>query len=278
MVLVPTDSSARVLELAWILEKAWQEAGHAAPFKTSRIYMASKSGNATLRHARSLLEWMDDSIVREFEGDEETVANTHRRSGSKQINGATKPSRPFEFKHVKIIERRAQLERALKGEAPRVILASDLSLDWGFSTDILEQISLSSNNLVILTERSVSENLSSPSRTLWTWFETRPDGVALEKSIENEQLEQVHGGSRFLTMHKTERVPLSEQEAQQYQQYVAAQRQMQSSLTADNDAAADVADDNIDVESSSSSEDESDDEQQGRALNVSAAIGHTGRG
>ena len=108
-------------------------------------------------------------------------------------------------------------------------------------------------------------------------FDTRPDGVALEKSTESEHIEQVHGGARSLTIQIPEKAPLDEQDAQQYQQYIATQRQMQSSLAADNEDAANAADDNIDDESSSS-EDESEDEQQGRALNVSAAIGHSGRG
>lgn len=278
MVLIPTDSNARALELAWILEKAWHESRNDALFKNSRVYMASRSGNATLRHARSLLEWMDDRIVREFEGDEEAAAaKTHRRGGSRQVNGVAKPSRPFEFSHVKMVERRVQLERALKGEGPRVILASDLSMDWGYSMNVLEQVSQNPANLVILTERSISKRSDSPSQALWNLFETRPNGVALEKSTENEQIEQIHGGSSSLTIQTTERAPLDDQEAQQYQQYIAAQRQMQSSLAADNEDAANAADDNIDDASSSSSE-ESDEEHQGRALNVSAAIGHAGRG
>jgi cleavage and polyadenylation specificity factor subunit 2 len=276
-VLIPTDSSARVLELAWILEKAWQEAAADPTLKAAKVYMASKSANATLRHARSLLEWMDDSIVREFEGEDDTTTKTHRRSGSKQVNGTVKPSRPFEFRHVKIVERRAQLERALKGEGPRVILASDLSLDWGYSAEILEQISQNTHNLVILTERSVSQEASNPSKTLWEWFDTRPDGVALEKSLDNQQIEQVHGGSRPLKIRTAEKVALDEQEVQQYQQYIATQRQMKDSLSGDQDAGAGVVDDTIDDDSSSSSSEESDNEQQGRALNVSAAIGHAGR-
>ncbi len=278
MVLIPTDSGARVLELAWILEKAWYESSKTALFKDSRVYIASRSGNATLRHARSLLEWMDDRIVREFEGDEEAAAaRTHRRNGSRQANGVSKPSRPFQFRYVKIIERRAQLERALKGEGPRVILSSDLSLDWGYSPDILEKVSQDPANLVLLTERLSSTRSTSPSSALWNLFENRPNGVALEKSTENEQIEQVHGGSGSFIIQITERAPLDDHEAQQYQQYIAAQHQMQSSLAVDNEDAANAADDNIDDATSSSSE-ESDDEHQGRALNVSAAIGHAGRG
>lgn len=273
-VLIPTDTSARVLELAWILEKAWHDGANEAPLKGTKVYMASKSASATLRHARSLLEWMDDSIVREFEGEEEAAQTSHRRTGSRQVNGVSKPSRPFEFRHVKMIERQSQLERALKHEGPKVILASDLSLEWGYSQKFLEQFAANTSNLVILTERSASNvDSSNPSQDLWRWFRERTDGVALEKTTGGLQLEEVHGGGRALTVSVAERVPLNEQENQQYQQYMATQRQLQASLTTTEDPSA-AANDDLDDESSSSS-DESDDEQQGRALNVSAALGGT---
>jgi len=277
-VLIPTDSSARVLELAWIVEKAWQESDDNSSLKNVRVYMASKSGQATFRHARSLLEWMDDGIVREFEGDDETAAKTsHKRNGSKQVNGTSKPSRPFEFKYVKIVERKAQLERILRGDRARVILASDLTLDWGFSRTTLEHIVQKPENLVILTERSgVSVVEQSPSRQLWRWFDERRDGVALERTPEGDRLEQVHSGGRALTMQKVEKMALDAQESVRYQQYVAAQRQLQDSLVSSHERDGTGGDDNMDDddETSSSSSDESDDEQQGRVLNVSAVLGH----
>lgn len=276
-VLIPTDSSARVLELAWILEKAWADPSNAASLRSARVYMASRSGNATLRHARSLLEWMDDSIVREFEGEDENPAPTkmHKRSGSKQVNGAAKPSRPFEFQNVKIVERKSQLERLLQAEGPRVILASDVTLDWGLSRSLLEHVVQRPENLVLLTERlNVRRGSQSPGQVFWTWFEERQDGVALEKAPSGDQLEQIHSGGRMLRLKTAERAPLSTQENQRYQQYVATQRQIQNTLLSPNERDQAGADDNIDDESSSSSSDESDDEQQGRVLNVSAALGH----
>lgn len=273
-VLIPTDSSARVLELAWILEKAWSDPANTA--RNAKVYMASRSGNATLRHARSLLEWMDDSIVREFEGEDEPTrpTQTHRRGGSKQTNGANKPSRPFEFQNVKIVERKSQLERLLKTEGPRVILASDLTMDWGFSRSLLEHVVQRPENLVLLTERV---DVQGPAKVFWTWFEERQDGVALEKAPTGDQLEQVHSGGRMIKLKSAEKAPLSTQENQRYQEYMATQRQIQNSLASTNERDQAGADDNIDDESSSSSSEESDDEQQGRVLNVSAALGHGAR-
>lgn len=279
-VLIPTDSSARVLELAWILEKAWSDDSNASFLKNAKVYMASKSGNATLRHARSLLEWMDDSIVREFEGDDENPnrGQTHRRSGSKQMNGGSKTSRPFEFKNVKLVERKSQLEKLLKSDGPRVILASDLSLDWGFSKSLLLEITQRPENLIILTERTeLNSTVFNTSHELWKWYEERRDGVALERAPSGEQLEQVHSGGRTLKLSIAEKAPLSTQESQRYQQYVATQRQIWDSLVPSTERDGDAAEDALDDESSSSSEDESDDEQQGRVLNISSALGHGAR-
>ncbi len=279
-VLIPTDSSARVLEMAWILEKAWSDPANSASLKTAKVYMASRSGNATLRHARSLLEWMDDSIIREFEGEDENAApvQSHRRSGSKQVNGTAKSSRPFEFHNVKIVERKTQFERLLKAEGPRVILASDLTMDWGFSKTLLEHVIQRPENLVILTEmQDARPGSQNPSQVFWTWFKERKDGVALEKTQTGEQLEQVHSGGRMLNLRNIERAPLSTQENQRYQQYIATQRQIQDSLAVtDRDEAN--ADDNMNDDDTSTTEsEESDDEQQGRVLNFSAAIGHGAR-
>ncbi|KAK5061565.1 hypothetical protein LTR84_008109 [Exophiala bonariae] len=279
-VLIPTDSSARVLELAWILEKAWSDESNASFLRNTKVYMASKSGNATLRHARSLLEWMDDSIVREFEGDDENTSRgqTHRRSGSKQVNNGSKPSRPFEFKNVKLVERKSQLEKLLKSEGPRVILASDLSLDWGFSKSLLLEITQRPENLIILTERTeLNSTVFNTSHELWKWYEERRDGVALERAPSGEQLEQVHSGGRTLKLTIAEKASLSTQESQRYQQYVATQRQMWDSLLPPTERDGGAAEDNLDDESSSSSEDESDNEQQGRVLNISSALGHGAR-
>lgn len=281
-VLIPCDSSARVLELAYVLEKAWQDTKEDI-FGKSGVYVASKTAAATMRHARSLLEWMDDSIVREFEGEADTSTSSNRRIGNKEVNGkSSKTSRPFEFRHVRVLERRSQVERILRGEGPRVVLASDLSFDWGFSKVALQEVGQRAENLIVLTQRPQaegrSENASSSSvdRSLWQWYAEKQDGVAVETSSTGEQVEQVHTGGRTLTMMTVKTVPLDGNDLQLFQQYTATQRQLQSSLQSRNESNVDDLGVGEDDSSSSSSED-SDDEHQGRTLNVTAALGHASK-
>lgn len=289
-VLIPTDSSARVLEMAYVLEHAWREASANAEgdqvLKSAKLYLASKNAVGTMRLARSLLEWMDEGIVREFEGEEtNSTVRTHKRSDSQQKvqNGKTgKSVGPFEFHHLKMLERKGQLEKVLKSDGPRVILASDSSLDWGFSKAALLEIAQKPENLIIMTERvnpsieADTQPRPSISRTLWQWYQEKQDGVALEMGHDGEQIEQVHTGGRELQVIDASRAPLESNEQLLYQQFMATQRQLQTSLQSRNEEALETAEDVADDVSSSSSE-ESDSEQQGRALNLSAAIGHAGR-
>ncbi|KAL9111148.1 MAG: hypothetical protein Q9227_004411 [Pyrenula ochraceoflavens] len=280
-VFIPSDSSGRLLELAHVLERAWERGSNDDVIGKSRVYLASKTAAATMRLARSLLEWMDDSIVREFEGDDENASKGHRRSGSKQVDASTaRGSRPFELRHVKLLERKTQVERMLKGEGPRVILASDISLEWGFSKLLLESVAQRSENLIILTQFPVHRDDSDTSlsliNTLWQIYNERQDGVALEKNAAGEQLEQVHTGGRVLTITDVQRAALDGKELPIYQQYMATQRQLQSSLQSSNETGIDENADAAGEDSSSSSED-SDEEHQGRTLNVTAALGHASR-
>ena len=280
-VLIPSDSSARMLELAFVLEKAWQDGANDSILRNARVYMASKSAAATMKHAQSLLEWMDDSIVREFEGEDESTAKKHRRSGSKQTNGVSaKPSKPFELQYVKTIERPRQLEKALRKSGPKVLLASDVSLSWGLSKSALREVAKKSENLVILTEKvypvPANENLTL-AQSLWQVLENKEDGVALETTSAGDQIEQIHGGGRLLDVLDVQKTPLDANELQVYQQFMATQRQLQSSLISRTEAGTDEAENVADDSSSSSSSEDSDDEHQGRALNVSAALGHAGR-
>lgn len=283
------DSSARVLELSYLLEHAWRtevEKGNEV-FKNTNLYLAGRSINSTMKHARSMLEWMDDSIVREFEavasGAGKNAGNGRGRDGRDAKE--TKFAGPFDFKHLRLLERKAQIAWVLKQatEDPvlkgRVILATDSSVEWGFSKEILKAIAGDARNLVVLTEKpSFNEGKPSIARTLWEWWKERRDGVATEQTTNGDTFEQVYGGGRELELKEASKQPLQGDEVTLYQQWLATQRQLQATLQTGGATALEASADVVDDVSESSSESEEDEtEQQGKALNVSTTIGQASR-
>ncbi|KAJ6092499.1 hypothetical protein N7486_007788 [Penicillium sp. IBT 16267x] len=289
-VLIPTDTSARVLELAYALEHSWRDAAVGEKedvLKGAGLYLAGRKVNTTMRLARSMLEWMDESIIREFEAAEGADAATGQRTGGLGHEKTSKGVGPFNFKHLKTVERKKSLEKLLSEKGPKVILASDTSLAWGFSKESLRRVAEDPNNLLLLTESyrklAHEETLGSSysislGSILWQWYEERRDGVALEKTADGELLEQVHSGGRELAWTEVQRVPLDASDQLLYQQYLATKRQLQDTAqvrggqeTLEN--AADALDDG----SSSTSSEDSDSEQQGRVLNFSTSLAHSNR-
>ncbi|KIW03112.1 uncharacterized protein PV09_05755 [Verruconis gallopava] len=272
-VLIPSDSSARVLELTYLLESAWVQASADKDnvLNSAKLYFASASGKSTTHNARRMLEWMDPNVQREFEN-QANLGGRGTAAESRKVGSA-----PFDFMFAKILERKTQVARALAREGPKVIVASDTSLQWGFSQVVLESIASDEKNLIILTERSmpISQATSGFGKLLWDiWSEkagvTDYDAVSQDppsKSFAAEGAEISSKGARI--------EPLSGNELNIYQQYLARQRQIQD--TADTEevnavnANADAADARSDT--SSESEDE-DDEQQGKALNAMATMTH----
>jgi cleavage and polyadenylation specificity factor subunit 2 len=271
-VLIPVDSSARVLELAYLLEHAWRkDAG--SGLSDAKLYLAGRTVSGLIRHARTLLEWMNEGIVQEFE----TVADQSKRTNGNTSATKGRDAGPFDFRYLRLLERKAQVERLLrKDEAntatAKVILATDTSLEWGFSRQIFSNIAEDAKNMVILTEvpSMFSNKSSSVARTLWSWWK--------EKSAGSEET-LVDGGGKEVLLPEAKKVALEGAELALYQQWLATQRQLQATLQTGGAAAlegfADAADD---VSSDSSSESEgSDDEQQGKALNIAATLAQASR-
>lgn len=280
-VLIPVDSSARVLEMAYLLEHAWRTdsaAENGGGLRSAKLYLAGRNMSSTMRYARSMLEWMDDAIVQEFEASAE---------GQRKVNGNTdkKEAGPFDFKYLRLLERKAQIAKLLSRASEnvqaegRVILASDASLEWGFSKDLLKGLVKDTRNVIILTDRpsQVKEAQSSIARTLWTWWEERKD-VSVEQTATGDSVELVYAGGQGLEIREAHRKALEGDELALYQQWLATQRQLQATTQAGGagglEASGDIVDD---VSSESSSDSEDDDEQQGKVLNVSTTIAQAGR-
>jgi cleavage and polyadenylation specificity factor subunit 2 len=276
-VLIPSDSSARVLELAYLLEDAWAQATdekEEGSLKKAKLYMASATSTSTMNNARRMLEWMDPSMVRELENASQAGPSTKTPDGKA---GPRPQNAPFEFSYLNLVERKSQISRVLSRNGPKVIVASDSSLEWGFSRTILESIAQDSNNLIILTERMspVSPTSKGVGRWLWDIWVEKSGMTDPSTMSEDSAATAFSADGAEVTIQDVQTAQLtSESDLKLYQQYLARQRQLNNTVNTERvtETVADVVDDNSST-TSESTEDE-DEEQQGKALNTAAALAH----
>lgn len=129
-VLIPVDSSARMLEISFLLDQMWSH--HQLPYP---LLLLTTQARTTVEFAKSMLEWMGDAAATQFAATRET---------------------PFDFKHVKLCQNTAALE---KYSSPKVILASLDSMDCGFARDLFLASASYKQNLVVLTSRGYPSSL-----------------------------------------------------------------------------------------------------------------------
>ncbi|KAF2759947.1 hypothetical protein EJ05DRAFT_316392 [Pseudovirgaria hyperparasitica] len=275
-VLIPSDSSARVLELAYILEEAWTVGNDDDnPLRAAKLLLASRTCGSTMRYARSMLEWMEEGLVRDFEtASANPTPHGNGRSRTQQAQNTENKNvkAPFDFRYLKLLEKKSSIIRNLSTEQPVVIIASDSSLNWGFSRDTLRHIASDSRNIIILTERpgQIAGSMSLGS-ALWQYWNEGAGSMS-----NSDEATVVEPSGTDLATRSVKVLPLTANETPIYQQYLARQRQRQNVVHGEGPGAsaletsADVIEDQSD--SSSSSSEDSDVEHQGKALNVSATM------
>ncbi|CAG8667410.1 18459_t:CDS:10 [Dentiscutata erythropus] len=146
-VLLPTDSSARVLELAYLLDQHWAFYQVSYP-----LILLTHQSYRTIQFAKSMLEWMSDAINRQFD--------------SKREN-------PFEFRYLRLCHKYKDLS---KYPGPKVVLASNSSLDTGYARDLLLEWGTSESNALILTDRGPPNSLARKVYNEWNRLSQSNDG------------------------------------------------------------------------------------------------------
>ncbi|CAG8545924.1 6099_t:CDS:10, partial [Ambispora leptoticha] len=130
-VLIPTDSSARVLELAYLLDQHW-----AANHISYPLILMTHQSYRTLQYAKSMLEWMGDAINRQFD---------------------TSRENPFEFRYLRLCHRYKDLT---KYPGLKVVLASNVSLETGYARELFLEWGTDKRNVLILTDRGPPNSLA----------------------------------------------------------------------------------------------------------------------
>ena len=261
-VLIPCDTNARVLELAFVLERAWTDAANSV-LRSASLYMASHTSGATVKYAQSMLEWMDDTMAREFEAKAALRTQNNRRSDNTEGE-----SQPFNFKHVRVLRRKDLMKRALAMPSPKVFLASNSMAESGFARDVLTEFSKDARNGVLLVDKSVAR-LQASTESFGAQIESLLAPV-WPRVLSSEMMQNI---DEDVISMRLELSPLDTHDRTMYEAYIAMQHQGSSALRMAADTGLDTTVDDIDdVSSIASSSDDSDSEQQGRLLTSVPAL------
>jgi cleavage and polyadenylation specificity factor subunit 2 len=275
-VLIPSDSTGRALELAYFLEGEWNKSlTKDRALSAASLYFASATGRTTARFAQNMLEWMDPDITRDLEssGQDGNQRNDGRQGGDRNVLA------PFEFKSLHFLEKRRQLDKALSQTGPKVFLAEDVSLEWGYSRSLFEILASNNQNLIIMPEPAElsTDNRPTIAYSLYDAWAQRA-GLRSDSANVEKTLRHVYSADGIeITYSEVQLQPLGGNDLVAYQQYLAREQQRHRALEAekgpDRDAEVDeIGDDNA---SSSDESEISDSEQQGKALNMSAVLTHS---
>lgn len=268
IVLIPTDSSARLLEIAYLLEQHWRsesKGANAQVYRKSRIAISSTTAGATVKLAQSMVNWLRKDIAQD-----NVVDNVQDANDAKSKN-------LFSSRHIKIIERKKQLEKLIRKAAPGIILASDKSLQWGLSNDAFRSLCSDPKNLLIMTEQPPPLTTTADTcglHALWSkwgqWSASQNQATLSAKTM------SLDGAS--IPFENTTAEKLQGEQLAHYLQYMTHQRRLRGTTDADDALAKDLTVEAADSDSSSSSESDNDDDDaqaivhQGRALNSTASM------
>ncbi|KAI9362898.1 beta-lactamase-like protein [Zopfochytrium polystomum] len=132
-VLIPIESTTRSMELAYLLEGYWA----ANPDITKLpLFLLTRQSKRTITVAKRMLEWMAEGITSLLAQDRNV---------------------PFDFSHVRLVHRLADLESV---NGPKVILASLPSMDVGLSRSLFLSMCRNRNNTVLLCDRGPPNSLA----------------------------------------------------------------------------------------------------------------------
>ncbi|ORY76891.1 beta-lactamase-like protein [Leucosporidium creatinivorum] len=226
-ILLPTDPSARVLELLVLLESHWNFANLGQKYP---LCLISRTGRDVVGFVRSLTEWMGG-----------------------QIGGEDGGEKVLKFGNLRIYPSLSSLNADIPLHVPKTILTVPSTLSHGFSRELFVEFAKSPNNVVILTGRSEEGSLA---RWLWgVWNEQQREGekwgggkvgevVQLDETVPIQMKGKIYLSGTELEAHLQSLAEAAELEAK-HQAVLERSRRM---LHADGDSDSDSDDDGEDAD------------------------------
>ncbi|KAJ7683990.1 beta-lactamase-like protein [Mycena rosella] len=151
-VLIPCDSSTRVLELLVLLDQHWKFSRLTYP-----ICLLSRTGSEMLTFVRSMMEWLGGTVSKEDvgeDGNNNRSRHHQRRRGDDDGDEDAMGAFALRFKHLEFFPNPQALIQRYSSTDPKLILAVPASLSHGPSRNLFVNFAAIPNNVVLLTSRS----------------------------------------------------------------------------------------------------------------------------
>ncbi|KAH9938343.1 cleavage and polyadenylation specificity factor subunit [Fomitopsis serialis] len=249
-VLMPCDSSTRVLELLVLLDQHWNYSRLKFP-----ICLLSRTGREMLTFVRSMMEWLGGTISKEDVGETGTGGNKNKRRRDDDDNDDALGAFALRFPHLEFFPTPQSLMQTYSSKDPKLILAVPASLSHGPSRAVFSEFAETPDNVVLLTGRSEEGTLG---RVLFDkWDDSQRDDAKWDRGKIGNNV--MMDGVLHLEMHA--KVPLQGAELEEYlakeravQEKEAAQKAAQA--RAQRILEADEGEDDTDEDSEAESDDE----------------------
>ncbi|PVF96449.1 hypothetical protein CPB86DRAFT_736678 [Serendipita vermifera] len=150
--LLPIDSSTRLLELLVLTDQHWAYKRLRAP-----ICLLSSSTKELLTTVRSMMEWLGGTISKEDVGESTRTSKRRRLDDDEEESlGAL----ALRFKFIEIFATPEQMVEKFSSREPKLILAVPASMSHGPSRSLFADFAAVQGNVVIITQRAEQGTLS----------------------------------------------------------------------------------------------------------------------
>ncbi|KAK7061904.1 cleavage and polyadenylation specificity factor subunit 2 [Favolaschia claudopus] len=269
-VLIPCDSSTRVLELLVLLDQHWKFSRLSYP-----ICLLSRTGNEMLTFVRSMMEWLGGTVSKEDVGEEGNNNNnrSRRRRGDDDGEEDAVGAFALRFKYLEFFLNPESLVKRYASSDPKLILAVPASLSHGPSRSLFTSFATIPNNVVLLTSRGEEGTLS---RVLFDkWNDAQREEWDKGKIGRNVMLDET------LSLVMKSKVPLQGAELEEYLQKERSAKEKEAAHQAQlarSQRMLEADEDESDSDSDSDAEDEDEVRQALEGDNMDTDVGDLGGG
>ncbi|TDL29537.1 cleavage and polyadenylation specificity factor subunit [Rickenella mellea] len=205
-VLMPCDSSTRLLELLVLLDQHWNYSRLKYP-----ICLISRTGKELLATVRSMMEWLGGTISKEDLGDEGGGSrNGHKRKRDDDNDEDALGALSLRFRHLEFFSSPQALLHTYSSKDPKLILAVPNSLSHGPSRILFSEFASVPDNAIILTSRSEDGTLGRALFDMWNNQQREDDKWDKGKLGRNVMMDRV------VTLKMHSKIPLQGVELDAY--------------------------------------------------------------